>query len=90
MILGRGPLVDLVAVEIAATAPGEGMVIAVTGPWGCGKTSVLRLIERRLRADAVVLHFNPWLFSGAEQLVLRFFSELGGELRNSGDERLQA
>ncbi len=32
------------------------------------------------RADIPVLDFNPWLFSGADQLVGRFFTELSAEM----------
>lgn len=88
-VLGRGPLVKLLAAEVMATPAGHGLVMGVTGPWGIGKTSVLRLVEQELGQSAVVLHFNPWLFSGAEQLVLRFFSELGNELRRKNDKRLR-
>jgi predicted KAP-like P-loop ATPase len=90
--LGRAPFAARLArqVELAPTA---GMVIALIGPWGSGKTSVLRMVEQRLlRADVkpppVVLWFNPWLVSGSEQLVSQFFKELAAALpQQLGPER---
>lgn len=56
--------------------------MALTGAWGSGKTSLLNLIDERLgeEPDTVVVRFNPWYFSGTEQLLQHFFSEMGGQL----------
>jgi len=54
----------------------------VLGPWGSGKTSFINLARDELKkADVPVLDFNPWMFSGAQQLVDSFFIELAAELR---------
>ena len=59
----------------------HGLVVGVFGPWGSGKTSFINLARREFRrADVPVLDFNPWLFSGTDQLVGRFFSELSAEM----------
>lgn len=51
---GRARLAEALALEIA-TAPGDaGLVLALLGPWGSGKTSVLNMvadIPRTARAD---------------------------------------
>jgi len=60
----------------------EGLVVGVLGPWGSGKTSFLNLAREDFEsADAKVLDFNPWMFSGTEQLVEAFFTELSAQLR---------
>ena len=60
----------------------EGLVVGVLGPWGSGKTSFLNLAwEDFESAGAKVLDFNPWMFSGTEQLVEAFFTELSAQLR---------
>src|SRR5438132_3409541 len=38
----------------------------------------------------LVLRFNPWLFSGAADLVGHFFRDLAGQLHEKRDKRLQA
>lgn len=81
--LGRAALVKLITAEILEAPPEAGFVLSLMGPWGSGKTSVLNLVELELGDRAEVLRFDPWLFSGAEQLVTRFFSELAAQLRGS-------
>ena len=55
----------------------HGLVVGVFGPWGSGKTSFINLARPKFEQKQVpVFDFNPWLFSGADQLVARFFAEL--------------
>jgi hypothetical protein len=83
--LGRTGFAESLAEQVRTG--GDGLVIALTGAWGSGKTSLLNLVEERLRAvegdepAPIVVRFNPWLFSGTEQLVQHFFVELGANLR---------
>ena len=82
--LQRSKLADVIAKEIAAAPLDGGFVLSITGPWGAGKTSLMNLVVERLRASAnppSVVQFNPWLFSGSEQLVHQFFAKLSEELR---------
>lgn len=88
---GRAPFAQAVAEQILASPAVDSYVVAIMGPWGCGKTSLVNMVaeEIRLRSDnAVVLHFNPWIFSGAEQLVGHFFRELGGQMSELSQGKL--
>ncbi len=59
----------------------EGAAVGIFGPWGSGKTSFVNLVKEALGNKQVsVIEFNPWLFSGAEQLAGRFFSELSAQM----------
>lgn len=60
----------------------EGQVVGILGPWGSGKTSFINLVMNHLQESPgfIVLEFNPWMFSGAEQLVQSFFIELAAQL----------
>jgi len=42
--------------------------VGVYGDWGSGKSSLLRMVEKRLRAEegTLVLWFNGWLFESFE------------------------
>ena len=52
------------------------------GAWGSGKTSFINLARTYLgEARVTILDFNPWMFSGAEQLVESFFIELAAQLK---------
>lgn len=90
--LGRRQFADVLTKQISAAPRAGSCVFGLLGPWGCGKSSVLNLIESRLRArtDVVVIRFNPWLFSGAEQLVAHFFQEIAGQLREQAGQPLKA
>ena len=60
----------------------EGVVVGILGPWGSGKTSVINLARPHWNdAGIKVLDFNPWMFSGTEQLVERFFDELSAHVK---------
>ncbi len=60
----------------------QGAVVGVLGPWGSGKTSLVNLTRDEFEAAGVtILDFNPWMFSGAEQLVASFFVELAAQLK---------
>src|SRR5436190_1928866 len=83
--LGRLGLARQIVEQIRRTPCDEGFVIGLLGPWGSGKTSILNLVRAQLAQaaseDVIVVPFNPWLFSGAEQLVTRFFAELAAALK---------
>jgi len=83
-LLQRAGLADAFAAEIRRTSAKHGAVIALTGEWGSGKTSLLNLTSSALEAldDVQVVKFNPWFFSGTDQLMRFFFDELAGQLRD--------
>ena len=89
-LLGRAPYANAIAREILSAPKGEGFVVGLLGPWGSGKSSLLNLMARRLEAGgSVVVRFNPWLFSGTEQLIHIFFNELSAQLKLKRDSSLK-
>jgi KAP family P-loop domain len=89
--LGRGPFVVALAAHLLRTPPGDSAVFALYGAWGSGKTSILNLVDEELakRDNLTILRFNPWLFSGTDQLVAGFFRELASQLAERTDKKLQ-
>lgn len=88
-LLDRAAFGEALASEVLR-APADGYVIGVTGAWGSGKTSIVNMALETLGSDKVwVLRFNPWLFSGTEQLVTSFFRELSSQLLERNDGRLK-
>jgi hypothetical protein len=80
--LDRSGLAANFARQVMAFDASEGLVVGVLGPWGSGKTSFLNLAREDFEsAEAKVLDFNPWMFSGTEQLVETFFTELSAQLK---------
>lgn len=82
----RGAAEDL-ATEIRGVGATEGYVVGVIGPWGSGKTSIINMVREELAKDPPLptVDFNPWMFSGADELVDAFFRELAGQLRLKGE-----
>lgn len=93
---GRAQLVDrLTEVLGRVRAQSASSVLAVIGPWGSGKTTVLQELKRRLAEGVAtglgageawsVAEFNPWLYSDTIALHGGFFEELRDALPR--DER---
>lgn len=66
----------------------ESGVLALIGPWGSGKSSVLQMTIRHLENTAAgtdtnpwsVAELNPWMYSDLESLTLALFSEIRSAL----------
>lgn len=84
-VLRRRPFARRIAEVIRAHSDDAGFVIGVFGPWGDGKTSVLRMVHEELESSPkVVVHwFNPWYFESPEQLIIAYFSDLADRLEVS-------
>jgi predicted KAP-like P-loop ATPase len=55
--------------ELIRDAGEEPVSIGISGGWGVGKSSLVRMIESEFEADRakyVVVTFNPWLYQGFE------------------------
>lgn len=80
--LGRAPVAQDFAESIRELDASQGLVVGILGPWGHGKSSFINLMrEQFATAPALtVVDFNPWMFSGSNQLVNFFFTEIAAEL----------
>lgn len=87
--LGRDGFARSLAHQVMSLDVNEGAVVGVLGPWGSGKTSFVNLVRRHLENSGVkVFDFNPWMFSGADQLVDAFFVEVSAlriPMNSAGD-----
>jgi predicted KAP-like P-loop ATPase len=80
-IFGTNDFVASLARALQGMKSPKGVVLALNGPWGSGKSSAMNLLKHHLKdaSDAgslEILDFNPWWFRGEEALVLAFFREL--------------
>ncbi len=84
-LLKRWPLALKVAELIAKYQGDESIVIGIEGPWGAGKTSFVNLVLKELeRSNAsIVVHFNPWNFTGQNELLTDFFASLSHAVKNA-------
>jgi predicted KAP-like P-loop ATPase len=54
-------------------------VLALMGPWGCGKTSIKNFAVKELAqgpTDPRVMEFSPWQVSGTGKITTLFFESL--------------
>jgi len=80
--LSRRSAAETFARQVLSIEASRGAVVGVLGQWGSGKTSFINLSRAQFKEQGVpVLDFNPWMFSGAEQLVESFFIEVAAQLR---------
>lgn len=90
--LNRAPFAEALAEQVANSSGYGGVVFGLLGDFGSGKTSILNMVEETLKedfGDPVVLRFNPWLFSGTEQLFGHFYEELAAQLLEEPNDRLR-
>ncbi|MEU3293080.1 P-loop NTPase fold protein [Streptomyces longwoodensis] len=92
-LLNRSPLAVAIADEVQQMNATRGAVVAITGRWGTGKTSLLNMTANILREKEFmhVIEFNPWFFSGTDQLIRFFFDEMTRQLESerSGKKRIK-
>lgn len=90
-LLNRSVYARKLADAILAQTQPDCLVIGLYGTWGSGKTSILNLMENRLKEVAlerlpqdlppIVVKFNPWHYPDQAELVSQFFTCLSTELR---------
>jgi KAP family P-loop domain len=74
-----------IARKLAERRDSSSLVVAINGPWGDGKTSVLRMMETELanHPTVAVAKFNPWRFGSDEDLLRAFFETLATAMEQS-------
>lgn len=80
-LYGLDPFSCAIAKSIERMDAPEGLVLAINGLWGAGKSSAINLVRYHLRPaisreELAVVTFNPWWFTGNDALTLSFFREL--------------
>lgn len=86
-LFGVDPFAQMVARSILGQRSAEGTVIAVNGPWGSGKSSVVNLVVHHLGQASPesleIVPFNPWWFAGSPALARAFFSTIASALNRT-------
>jgi predicted KAP-like P-loop ATPase len=89
-LLGRTRFAGAVARAIRRRQGQDSFVIALYGPWGCGKSSIKNMIMEALRNDPascpLIVDFEPWLWNDVPSLTKAFFDEIGAVLDAQAEE----
>ncbi len=89
--LSRAEYSKYIARSILKWKNQESLCIALYGPWGSGKTSIINMClqeikrktnNRKAEDRPIIIHFRPWIFSGQEELILNFIQTLRYALGN--------
>lgn len=87
--LGRVRFAESLARVLRGRRDLDSYVVALYGPWGCGKTSLKNMALEKLRAEAascpIIVEFEPWLWNDVAQLTQAFFDEIGAALESESD-----
>src|SRR5919199_111776 len=83
--LGYAPFAEHLAESICKMNFPEGFVIAIYGASGSGKSTLLNFLRYYLKQkpeneQPIIVSFNPWLFSGDEDITKRFVNQLQSSL----------
>ncbi|MDF5727974.1 MAG: P-loop NTPase fold protein [Rhizonema sp. PD38] len=79
--LGYANFAQYLANSICNMSFAEGFAIAIYGTWGSGKSTILDFVVHYLNQKPdeerpIIVPFNPWLFSGSQDVTRRFFEQL--------------
>ena len=81
---------DTVA-EIIVQAQGSRISIGVSGAWGVGKSSMIRLIrrslDRRQNTDFIFVEFNAWLYQGYDDARAALLEVIADKLTKEAESR---
>lgn len=58
----------------------ESYALGITGDWGSGKSTFLDVLEEKIKKDAIVVKFKPWMCRTPEQVTKDFFASLRHQL----------
>lgn len=90
-LFGHAPFAESLVNSICRYPGNDGLVLALYGPWGSGKSTVLsyvrHFLEQRPEAEQpVIVIFNPWWFSGQENLARAFLGQLQAVLPTKSEK----
>jgi predicted KAP-like P-loop ATPase len=80
-LLGHASFARYLADSICKMTFPEGFALAIHGSWNSGKSTLLNFLVYYLQQKPdeerpIIVPFNPWLFSGHQNITRRFFEQL--------------
>jgi energy-coupling factor transporter ATP-binding protein EcfA2 len=75
-----GEIVEALERQVLRRESREPYVVGLFGPWGCGKSSLLKMLAERMREDRdgrwCVVEFSPWAYRNEKSLLLPLLTKL--------------
>lgn len=87
-LFGYAPFANTIAECILGIGEPNGEVIAIYGPWGSGKSSLVNLVCHDIKRQApkescnspIVIRFNSWCYRTEDRIISGFFNEIHSRL----------
>lgn len=92
-LFGHAKIAEILADYLANPASKQGSVVAITGTWGTGKSSILNLLTDEILSRSltfgsgkaqqqriIFIRFEPWLVGSRDALIAVFFGQLVGAI----------
>ena len=78
--LGREQFITNLASALTPISKTKSKVIALTGTWGVGKTSVINIARQKIENEnknkkLYIIDFNPWQYTKKDDLIKPFLEE---------------
>src|ERR1019366_10153519 len=80
--------------EIIAQAAGRPISVGISGAWGVGKSSMIKLVRRSVaqrtkegERDFVFVEFNAWLYQGYDDARAALMDVIASALRGEAERR---
>jgi predicted KAP-like P-loop ATPase len=92
-LLRRSAFSKRFASALVGSKAENGLVVAIYGPWGSGKSSFKNLVKESLEKQEkkpLMIEFNPWRWSGEDVLFNRFFEEIGKAIGTGSNDTKDA
>jgi hypothetical protein len=65
-------------------------VLGIIGRWGCGKTTLMKQIERGLHGEYKTIWFNPWKYDNKEAIWNAFIQSILNDIRTDLEAQADA
>lgn len=87
---GYAPFARRIASAVCTTPSPQGLVMAIHGPWGSGKSSLLNFVRYEIESSPnsdrpLIITFNPWWFSNRDDLAAQFLKQFRDQLPKQSD-----
>ncbi len=86
---GYASFAENIAESVCQYSEKDCLVLALHGSWGSGKTTVLNYVQHYLEdcpEPPIQVKFNPWWFSGQNNLALTFLGQLQSALLGKSEK----
>ncbi|PEG62885.1 KAP family P-loop NTPase fold protein, partial [Lelliottia amnigena] len=85
-------LIAGIATRLVFESAGEPVSIGISGKWGTGKSSLVKMIGEKLQNDSskddyVFLEFNAWLYQGYDDAKLALLQSVSDKILSIAKER---